>query len=164
MSILADKIFVASISCTSFSSRMLDAILEASISECEYPDSADRCIEFHLDYVSGEEDIFDSSNQQMMSYFSLKASVPRPLSLVLTNDSLNDYNTIFITLLKIHQARWWLDLVWRRISVKDQRSTPRIKQVRLWYQVICISSNLLDEEWMSGLLEFGEYVSKLHPS
>ena len=62
------------------------------------------------------------------------------MSLVVTETDVEAYNAVFRALLRVCQARWWVDHIWQRFNKTKKYNTPKnaktkLKQVRLWYQV-----------------------------
>eukprot|EP00210_Caulerpa_lentillifera_P002525 g2422.t1 len=128
------------------SNRFLNDIMDTSFQDSTYQelisvkDQLGICLMLTDDEQSSVYQ--DPSSQSCASCLRLRSHIDWPLNLVLDEENLEEYNMVFQTLMKVHQARWWLNQLWTILQRDPQslRNTvdltliPRLKKIRLWYQ------------------------------
>lgn len=152
MAILIDKLFDYVTNGGSLNSRVAQSIFEASLLDSAYADlpaRSDIHMSLHFDLEKEERWLNDISTQHFISQSNLDTRIAWPMSLVITQESLDAYSSVFRTLLRVNQARWWVDHIWQIFNKTKKFQIPqdiktRVKLIRLWYQVnrICASQKL----------------------
>ena len=145
MASLAKNLFHEVSKGDTLSARMLSSLFDTCLLESAYrdlPPSSHVTVSLTLTESTGGEDFYDASSLQLINKLTLRASVQWPLSLVITDIQLEHYNAVFRALMRIRQARWWIDQIWnkfnevKRFDQLDRVIAGRLKQLRLWYQVV----------------------------
>ena len=142
---LVDKILSHVADGLPFSRRALSFLYEESLIDSSYSDlPSNPHVTMSLQLTPGvleEEFTADIASQQLVSCIRLSATVAWPLSLIITDARIEEFNAVFRMLLRIGQTRWWLYRVWPRFNDTKRYTDPspklrdRLRLVRLWYQV-----------------------------
>lgn len=146
IAILAEQVFSHLTNGEILSNRLLIDALETAFLESAYKEllPIKDQLGLNLMLTNGDQSLHqDPSSQSCTTCVKLEAEVDWPLSLVLSEETLEEYNIIFQTLMKLHQARWWLTQVWKILQKETQALRTRLdanlaaklKKIRLWYQV-----------------------------
>ena len=120
--------------------------------------------------VLGEEFTADIASQQLVSVIRVSATVAWPLSLIITDARIEEFNAVFRMLLRIGQTRWWLYRVWPRLNDTKRYADPspklrdRLRLVRLWYQVrpTCVLARESARNACTGCSKPDDNAPKLH--